>query len=967
MDRTRTFRLEPMLTPDTAKALVEAFASKEVIHTPSESPDSLYSGSSPFFPNNPAFEYDEEDEDAFDSRGGASGLLDMTEGGEDEDEADLWASPGWGRWPESTRRMNYPSWGPSPRGSIISLSPRGSVDSRRESSIKAPLSSSLGRKESNPSLLGFGLIMGERRRRSSTRSLSSGLGRRRSSMYSTGSGSFVDPMEEVRLRNIASMDMLRRRFSEVVEVMYASEEEEYYDSQDDVAMARANMNLWSPYSDTSAEDDSEVHTASYAPTPELQTASVPTLYSNFPLASVALDPAPIFEDNPSEVSSLAVSPLTTSRFVPPSTQATAIGTPPPPAPPLNILRDRSRPSLARASTTLDPQTRSAGVPPGAGPPRPSLSRSLSNPSFSAAPRTQEAVTALEKRAAGSFPIARGLPLGTSPLRESLRRQSVVSDSDSSRRGSVIDKRVSLSLASDNAGRRKSSLNSDSESARRASLADRRLSLVKESALRRMSGDNRLQSIDMRRSSTRSSTGGASLVDDLTSRRPSSINGARRRQSKDSRKSSVVSIGEYGYLAPQIVIDAPKITPPAETATVLPTPHAPEVPRLRANAPPSIILPSYRFPPAGVPTSPTSSTPRFNPMESFLGRATSPTSGSGSGSGSGSSGSCGLITPTMPGGITSSPTGNILGNLAEPLISPKRLGAVNAGRPGSGSEFTSFPFRLHQPPSPKSSPIIPQEAVPALPGSHDKANVPTHRESVLHDTTRSDRPALATLQDRTVAPELARIKSLDHRRTISIQDMHLALAAERAGQVDDTRFSLLLALGPKRGLTFTPELDHSGQLRPTFRREMSVPLPLPVYQAHEFVQSVPHSQPPYTSHPGADDVRTSPLTKRAQAPGAPPYRILPLPSTSPTPGTPSRLLPAPRLSPEHQTAKAVGKRRSITFADQPSPRSSVPNVSPSRTKTDRTSSFTRFFHSRSGGGSHKSFSASTSPDLATSPR
>ncbi|OCF33421.1 hypothetical protein I316_04841 [Kwoniella heveanensis BCC8398] len=1097
MARPRTFRSEHVLTPDTAKALVEAFA-HDTSSTASDSPDSLYSGGSPTFPNNPAFEYDrsyedDENDGSVEHRHHDTDLFDELRAREleEDDGPDGWdadASPGWGRWPESSRGMslNYAGWTPSARGSIISISPRGSIsnDSRRGSVPKAPRIPFEARRDSNPSLLGFDLA--NQRRRSSTRSLSSGLGRRRSSMYSLGSGSGFDPVEDSRLRNIASMELLRRRFSEVVEVTYASEEEDEDEGRDDVAVARAGMSTWSPYSDDSCDEDSEIHTAPYAPTPELRSSSIPAVYSNYPLESVAVDHLPVSDDAPSEVSSLTASPtILAHRFATSTTQM--IGTPPAQANPTMVLQGRSRPGLNRSSTSYSGRSPTTGVPPGAAPPRPGLARSVSNPWFSSAPPAQEAASLLEKRAAGTFPVARATPLGTSPLRESLRRQSVVSDGgEGSRRSSIALTEKRLSLVIRGSGSismaRKHSTGSDNESLRRASLAERRLSLVKESALRRMSGDTRRSSKSnaiaivkgnhqqnepsagmsswksseaegsfRRKSSTtlgasfsaRSGSGSGSFSGS------SSLND-RRLSSKSSRKSSVVSIGEYGYLAPQIVIDAPKITPPSQSASTVPlaTEIPTHIPRFRANAPPSIVLPSFKFPPHVSPASPASSsshtpTPRFNPLESFLGRGTSPgsTSGSGSGSGSGSWGPCEPLTPSTVKGSFSPPSPSSSGNLPSPLSS--RGGVMDRGRPVASPEFTSFPFRVVQPPSPKSSPttLALNQSKEVVAEPEDQASPkavvsPTHRkpapklseedlraeqqaqegEQYRHERERaaSAHRLLATRRGATSATSwvrspagLARVRGSEHRRTISVEDMHLVVATERHAMLGDTRIpdhDQRNALGstsrataqtqgaagasgamrqhppwaPRRGFTLSPEMDSNGRVRPTFRREMTVPLPppppAPVPLAIELPVLTPTASPnmrsgaPSPRSPPSRSISTTSLS--GQTLGSPLYQRTPptsghqtrprlphIPISSPTAsqGTRPQMpvnVTSDDLSPGRGLPKALIKRRSITFAEPPS-----------RPKMDRTSSFTRFFQSRS---SKNTSSPSSSPKQPHSP-
>lgn len=174
----------------------------------SSSPDSLYSNSSPTLPD-PAFEFDggeqiqEHDEAEYES------LMAESAG---------WQTPAWGTWPEVGGLGA--DWTPSPThhspsgGTIISISPAGSLNSRRGrgspfwSGAKAQTPTDDVRRGSDASLLGFNLNSPDRRRLPAAR--------RRSSVMSNGS--VMDPVEDARLRNINSMSMLRRRFSEVVEI-----------------------------------------------------------------------------------------------------------------------------------------------------------------------------------------------------------------------------------------------------------------------------------------------------------------------------------------------------------------------------------------------------------------------------------------------------------------------------------------------------------------------------------------------------------------------------------------------------------------------------------------------------------------------------------------------------------------------------------------------------------------------------
>lgn len=578
-----------MLSPNTTKALIAEYGQpyqNDSASTSSESPDSLYSNGSPVFEEQ-VFEYDTEsmldvreaEEEDYDRMIEGTGVNDI-----DVDE--------WTRWPETGRTS--PGWSPSPKsgtsrkGSIISIASRGSLSltARRDSLPIVRLRSQDSRRDSDPSLLGFELQVAQRRR-SSTKSPSSS--RRRSSAQS--SSSIMDPAEDLRLRNIASMDALSRRFSEVVEVTCPSSESED-DSNDDMIRARNALRGQSEWSDDSADDDdSEIHTAPYFPTPEMSPTSRPTLLSNYPLPSAVLD-RPI--DTPSDFTPES-SPAPRQLRIPRPASHVFVSTPPPPAQPLDIIRQRKRPAYPRAVTNYEFPPRSEGVPLGAAPPRPLLHRATSTPFFSEPQKAQDIAVILERRAAGTFPLARSVPLGVSPLRESLRRESVADGMDD-RRSSLGDRRPSA-LRDGPTGRRFSS-----EIRRRSSgdIASRTNS--RKSSANLLLHDRKLSSQDGRRDSSSSSL---------------------RRSSQISRKSSVVSIGEYGYLGPQIVIDS------AASSVSNDTP-APQLPTLRStpsifreNAPASIALPTQPYARSVQtltgPITPNTPGSRYNPLDSFFGR------------------------------------------------------------------------------------------------------------------------------------------------------------------------------------------------------------------------------------------------------------------------------------------------------------------------------------------------------------
>lgn len=693
-DPCSPFRTTYALSPATQKHLVDTYATGPLdsASSSSESPDSLYSDHSPTFPDQ-AFEYDsyagevvEHDEADYEGLMAAHGV----EGWESPD-----ASPVWGQWPETglgrDRWSSSPKTAGTPRkGSIVSLSPRGSfssagpgiygsLSSRRGSAALQRLGSE-PRRDSDPSLLGFELAQ---RRRSS---LPRASPNRRTSSVASGmsaTGSIADPAEDARLRHMASMGTLDRRFSEVVEVTCPSDDDELSegDSQlsgvsgDDVGVARARISAWSPSTCSTYDDDvSEVHTAPYAPTPELLTRE-PLVLSNFPLASVAVEQTmntPELAHSDHSGSSPHLAPPTVR---PSSGSSGAIATPPPPQEPFAVLRARGRPGLSRISTDYQFPPRSSGVPAGAAIPPPLL-RSVSAPFFANTARSRAAAANLAKRAAGSFPVARSKPLGYSRLRESTRRGSVASDLGvESRRGSTSrSASIAIPERRSSVGDRRGSTASDrrrpsvaSAERRRSSLADpalgrgsvsgavvaqRRMSLVNEGPRRKSS----VPSVHSHHSQGRKSS-------------QTDANGRRTSGSITSRKSSVVSIGEYGYLAPSIVIDAPgsplpqgSRTPSAATAT----PIAGGI--QRRNAPALIQMPEYHFP-STAPNTPVGTMPRYNVLESFLG-----VNGDKSPS------------PGTPGTVTSADIEKTPKNKHQPSI-------MDRGRPVASPEFRdSFPFR-----------------------------------------------------------------------------------------------------------------------------------------------------------------------------------------------------------------------------------------------------------------------------------
>ncbi|WWC88744.1 uncharacterized protein L201_003657 [Kwoniella dendrophila CBS 6074] len=1085
-------RAEIARWPHTASSMIDPL-SREMPST-THSPDSSYSATSPefqspTFSNGPAFEYDNSHEEInTEEYDEMREHIDSEENQTIHGQGEIWNRPGWGNLNNFTSASGSgrrPSWALSVGGgSVISISPRGSLaslrgsiaesrdsfsgslDSRRGSSslskaYKLPYEvSNSKRRQSNPSLLGFDLS--DERRRSSAKSLvtrrrSSGLSsnlhsnnhndqHHRSNSFTNSnsrqnsrtSSIFFDSIEESRLRNIASLELLRRRFSEVVEVTIQDSSDEEEDLDDEEADRRAwAYQGWSPATtqtddyyesdydnDYDEEDDSELNTASYVPSPEFRNHSSlfqqPSTYSNFPLESVAIAPdVRINEDSLSESSSIIPSPLLQApRFTQTSTANQIIGTPPPPAQPNAILRDKRRPSLNRATTNYV-APRSAGVPIGAAPPRPGLARSVSNPLISSTQSSKEVIKGLEIRAAGSFPVARSTPLGISPLRESMKRQSVVSEASADSRKNSLAERRRSSLAPGISSRRDTrngSMASDiSEASRRASLAERRMSLVKESALRRMSGDTRRSSKGGSNNKPNSRKSSEALLGSKDNsqpicgelRRPSSIRSSTMKD--QSRQSSVVSIGEYGYLGPQIVIDVaskiatPEIEPTA-ILSVLPTQpssspfkNMPDITpkstttkvgqteahhRLRANAPASIVLPSYKFPQQTTDTlSPTTAglstaTPRFNSLSYFINNDPSPTSSSPYDS---------MVTPTASKSFFPSPFSTSTSTLAS---SPKIVNVNNngsssildRGRPIASPEFDSsqtLPFKSYQPPSPKS----PGAKIPLSTSSMTIKEKETTKDASTELSNQETSSSLSKSVEKII--KLQEGVQQKYRKTISIEDMHLVLAnanaKEKSVELGDTDKSLndimeetkfvnsrpgfirqaTIAVGAQMRST---EKEKDRIFRPNLLRGISVPVlsnqdkPQSNYIFPSTTPSQSASQPssPYNHNNNHNQNRprkdSSTLYQfPQQSPTASSFSTSSSGSGSDK-GKGKSTLQLPDNGKERPVLK---QRRSITFVEPPSPRSSNSSSSLSlsasllnfKPKMDRTSSFTKFFHSK----------------------
>jgi hypothetical protein len=572
---SRQRRQGPYLTPNTAQAIIDTFSrpmpdmDEDLPSSSSQSPDSLYSESSPRLPDTmDAFEFDHDDYEEHDVNEYEALVED------DLESEDGRASPAWGRWPQNTS-LGGPGWTPLPsqgarHGSIISISPRGSVG-RRGSAPISKLSGSAT--SSNPNLL---FPEYQDRRRSSSKSVLST--RRRSSVFSTGSS--VDPVEADRLRKFASMSQLARRFSELVQVISPMVGEE--EGRREVDMAREMISSWSPYS--TETEESEILTAPYVPTPQ-GPPPVPVLLSNFPLSSSVRE---VNLNTPDT----EISPFQ------PATRGLAIqqpawpATPPQPEEPRRILRARVRPNLGRTATGYEFPAQNLETIAKIGP-RPSLRKAISTPQLSAvlpipipAPSPERTIPK-SNGPTGSFPLARSQPIGLSRLRQSAGPVQPTIVPELRRPSFVAERRISIV---ENGGRRISGSRKLSATLSPASTPPRKLS------------------VDSRKGSS-----ARKLSSNLLDVQRPSMDGSRK-SSNASRQSSVVSLGEYGYLAGEITNEGPG------DEDVGKTPTAPVTLRERRNAPPAIILPPYQFP-ARTLLSPGGTTPRYNPLDSFFGRST----------------------------------------------------------------------------------------------------------------------------------------------------------------------------------------------------------------------------------------------------------------------------------------------------------------------------------------------------------
>lgn len=629
----------------------------EQVDLSSESPNSMYSDDSPRCPDTNAFEYDELMLDHLEmDTTEYEALVDEEEGRNDDP-----SSPAWGRWPNQSS-LGGPGWTPMPTyssfrsGSIISISPRGSLSTSRRGSLpNRKLSDTPGRRSSlggTHDTIDHDLANG--RRRSSAKSQLSS--RRRSSVMSNGT--ILDPMEDQRIRHLAGIGILARRFSELVEVIAPSPGED--EGMNDVTYAREMISRWSPYS--TETDVSEIQTAPYIPTPQLA-PPVPTIWSNYPLSSSVPLTREISLDTP-DPDHQFVSPVFALRMP----RFPIEYTPPPAREPIVQLTQRLRPGIVRALTDyvfpVAPIVDRLEIAP-----RPTARRAVSTPQLSSLPlaevKSADPVTIPHSNSlrrcqapTGSFPLARSHPLGISKLRVSTSRTSTEAGASSAphRPSIVAERRISIVQLGPKAAlmSRQLSRELSPKSTRRPSLQPLPVDMLQTPRKLSNASDLRRESLD-----------------------PS------RRGSSTSRKSSTLSLGEYNYLAGEIDPTVPFV-PTAEArssqTSMTQTESLSSSLSSRRNAPPSIVLPAYHFPPSpsALLSGSSSATPRYSPLDSFFGRTPSLTS-------SGSGGST-TVDPLSP-----------WSDLPSPKAPGLHRSVIDRGRPISSPEFQDvFPLRSAYP-------------------------------------------------------------------------------------------------------------------------------------------------------------------------------------------------------------------------------------------------------------------------------
>ncbi|ODO05595.1 hypothetical protein I350_04653 [Cryptococcus amylolentus CBS 6273] len=346
----------------------------------------------------------------------------------------------WGpledEWDESPHfRHGSPGWCFPPRSSTASSVSQQtsalSYGTRMRLSEDVERRNSFGgvegrRRSSNRSLVGFGFSTSRRRKSSGLHNVYASH-RLRSSASSGGYS--LKSVDEDRLHQLQRLGLLRRRYSDVVDTRSESEDEDEEPDTSRRSDLREMLSRWSlsssdhhHYEEDEDDGEAEILTASYASTPAHP-------FPSFPERS-SLSPDPV--ESPF-VDGLGTVPI--SSYPPPHSPPFPAHLPVPDTSSYTFGGPSSRPSLQRSLTDYAFPPRNTGAPH-----LPELPSPIRNALSTIAPASRYAVHLHAERLTGSFPVARTAPIGSSPLRETARRQSVMSSEEGgpSQRGSLAD-------------------------------------------------------------------------------------------------------------------------------------------------------------------------------------------------------------------------------------------------------------------------------------------------------------------------------------------------------------------------------------------------------------------------------------------------------------------------------------------------------------------------------------------------
>jgi hypothetical protein len=311
-----------------------------------------------------------------------------------------WQPSSIDKWPGTDSEGPLASWvapgiAQQRKASIVSISPRGSPSraaaARRSSkialtpggqrrgsatSLRNELSSSpggQGRRFSHQSHHMLQLAT----RRPSAMSVTS--------LMSEVSFAGTEAAEEIaQIDKIRSMEELDRRFSEVVEIAPQSPDSSSSESEEDrdftpsiTGGRRGAINIWSPDTEDMTDDESDLQSLPPVPTPVID-ASAPSVLSNFPLASIAVESVP----QASPTSILGLDRLHGSHRM-------AVETPSPEMQPAEFLRRLREPISLRG---WQPASEPAAFVPAA-----TYKRSQSSPLFAAGSMSNELFRARTQR------------------------------------------------------------------------------------------------------------------------------------------------------------------------------------------------------------------------------------------------------------------------------------------------------------------------------------------------------------------------------------------------------------------------------------------------------------------------------------------------------------------------------------------------------------------------------------------